>query len=782
MHREAFGSLLRRYREAAGLTQEELAERAGLTRNAISALERGERRRPYPHTVQALAAALVLSEEDRAYLLASAHKKLPFRQHLPPLPVPLTPLVGREQELRQLRQLIGNARIITLTGPGGVGKSRLGLELASGAAELFPDGVVFVPLASLAGPEHVVPTIADSLGVRESGGRSLLAVLRAHFDGKRILLLLDNFEHLLPAASPVAEMLVVCPDLILLVTSRAPLRVRGEREFSVQPLAVPDLAHLPAVQEIENVSGVQLFVQRAREVLPQFQVTEANSAAVASICRRLEGLPLALELAAAQLRLLSPMSLLAHLDRSLPILKGGARDLPERQRTMRGAIEWSYELLNRAERTLFRGLSVFAGGWTLEAAEATGGGDDVLGQLAQLIEHSVVIVETDGEDLRYRMLEPIRQYALEQLDVCQEGEQARSRHALYYLEYAKVAEPMLVGPDEADWLERLEAEHDNLRVALDWLLRSGDTVTAVRLGGALWRFWGARGHLTEGRRWLDGILGLGPAGPTSDPPFGVSAIAWANLLQVAGVLAKNQGDCQRSSELFEAGLALRRKENNRVGIAASLHQLGIIAYEQGRYESAMRMQEEALSISRELGSDYGIAYTLSTMGDVRRACGDYECALKLQEESLRLFQHIGHSWGTARSLTSLAGTQRAWGDHSRATALYKQALVIQAALGNKLGIASCLEGLADVVSEVGQPEQVVRLAAAAAALREDVGRLLSVATGAEYRAVIAQARAQLGDEAFEETWAQGRATDSDRAVEYGLSTVVPGSTTLRQDQ
>lgn len=372
----SFGERLRRLREAAGLTQEELAERAGLTRDAIGALERGLRRRPYPRTVRTLSAVLGLSDEECEAFQASVPRRgapSPASRVISPasLPARPTPLIGRESEAAELRRLLtGGARLLTLTGPGGIGKTRLALEVVSGAARDFPDGVVFIDLAALNDPVSVIPAIARGLGVREVSGHPLLTTLGSYLGDRQLLLLLDNFEHLLDAAPEVAELLDACPGLKCLVTSRAPLRLRGEREYPVQPLTLPDLTHVPSVDEVADVASVQLFLQRARDVLPSFALTRANAPAVAAICQRLDGLPLAIELAASRIKLLPPTALLAWLDRALPVLVGGARDLPERQRTIAGAIGWSHDLLDAAARALFRSLSVFAGGWTLEAAEA----------------------------------------------------------------------------------------------------------------------------------------------------------------------------------------------------------------------------------------------------------------------------------------------------------------------------------------------------------------------------------------------------------------------------
>ncbi len=596
--------------------------------------------------------------------------------------------------------------------------------------------------------------------------------LHAFLAERQMLLVLDNFEHVIEASPVVAELLSSSPRLALLVTSRTPLRLRGEQEYLVPPLGLPTLTRLPMAREVESAPSVRLFVQRAQAVAPAFRLTQSNAATVAAICRRLDGLPLATELAAAKVKFLAPMALLTRLDKTLPMLVGGARDLPERQQTMRRAVGWSYDLLGETEQPLFRTLAVFVGGWTLEAAEAVASAGDVLDPLGRLVEQSLVAVESDADsgEFRHRMLEPVRQYALEQLDACGEGEQARRRHALYYLSFAQAAEPGLVGPEETEWLARLEADHDNLRAALDWSIRNRDASTGAGLGGALWRFWRARGHLTEGRRWLEGIIALSPSGPNMDPPLGVAAVDWTNLLHVTGLLAKDQGDYGRAVELFEASLALRRQVDNRLGIAASLHNLGIIAYEQGQHERALTMQEEALSIARELGSEFGVAYTLSTLGDVVRAQGDHERASMLLDESLGLFRRTGHSWGVALALTGLADTECALGNHRHAATLYKEALALQRSLGNGLGVANCLEGLAGVASAQGRPEWIALLGAAAASLREDTGGPLPMADRTSHGRTLDLARVELGDEAFEAMWVEGQAMGIHQAVELGLQT------------
>ena len=496
-----FGAQLRQYRERAGLTQEALADQAGLARNAISALERGERQRPYPHTVQALADALQLSADERTTLLAARHGRAraapptdPSASLSPgaPLPTSLTPLIGRDTDVQVMTQLLARSdvRLVTLLGPGGVGKTRLALHVAFLMMNQFHDGATFVSLAAITDPALVIPTIAAAVGVRDVGGQLLHTVLERTLHAHQRLLILDNMEQVADAALDIAALLHACPQLHMLVTSRAPLRVRGEHEFLLAPLSVPRFERVPRLDEVMQSAAVQLFVARVQAVAPAFALTPTNAATVAAICRRLDGLPLALELAAARGKVLPPTTLLARLDRALPLLSGGTRDVPERQQTMRTTIAWSYDLLSSDDQHLFRQLAVFQDGWTLDAAEAIRGTQDedaaaVVAGLARLVDASLVVAHEVGGEPRYRLLEPIRQYALEQLEHHGEAADVYQQHAALFLTLAETAEPLLRGAEQIQWMERLEREHGNLSAAMGWLIAHGDTSTAARLGYAL---------------------------------------------------------------------------------------------------------------------------------------------------------------------------------------------------------------------------------------------------------------------------------------------------------
>ncbi|MDQ3699908.1 MAG: tetratricopeptide repeat protein, partial [Chloroflexota bacterium] len=695
-------------------------------------------------------------------------------------------------------------RLVTLLGPGGVGKTRLAMEVAAHVCTAYPDGTALVPLATLTDPALVGAAVAQALGVREVGGEALSDTLRTHLRDRRLLLILDNLEHLLPAASLVAELLAACPGLAVLATSRIVLRLLPEHVFVVPPLAVPESVDSLAPDALLTYGAVELFVERARAADARFTLTDEDAPAVARICRRLDGLPLALVLAAACARLFPPRALDARLaEHRLTVLGEGFRDVPTRQRTLRGAMDWSYGLLPVQEGVLFRRLAVFAGGCTLVAAETVCASDtrdgtlaDVLRGLAALVDKSLIWVHeaSDGEP-RFGMLETMREYALERLHESGEAEDVRRRHAAYYLALAEAAEPRLWEAEQEVWLHRLALEHGNLLAVLHWSVDGGASDTALRLAGALWRFWSTRGHLGEGRVWLARALGL-PAGPVA---------ARARALTAAGTLAYQQGDYAAASAHYETGLALkrvlgdlqgvanslnglgnvaalrgeyavaralfeeslavRRRLRDRWGVAAALHNLGYVSHQEGGLAAARRYYEESLTAEQELGNRHGVALSLGNLALVVAEGGDPDGARPLVEESLAIAQELGDRSGAAHALHNLGDLALDRGDRATAGARYTACLALWDEVGDRGGMAYALEGLAGLAAAGADWARALRLAGAAATLRDTLGLPLSPPERAQLERRLRSARRALGPAATV-AWDEGRALLPGQALAY----------------
>jgi predicted ATPase len=678
------------------------------------------------------------------------------------LPARTSRLVGRGRELEEITATLrgGEVRLLTLTGPGGVGKTLLAAEAARLLLPDFDDGVFAVDLSALADPELLASHVAQALGLREAPGTTIAEELERYLADRQQLLLLDNFEHLLGAAPLVAHLLGAGPRLRVLATSRERLRLSREREYAVEPLEVPIFSSLAPLEELARAPAVALFVERAREVKPAFALTPDNARTVIEICRRVDGLPLALELAAARVKLLSPSAMLERLDHRLKLLGGGPRDLPTRQQTMRGAVQWSYDLLDAPEKALLRRLAVFAGGATLEAAEAVcgSGESEALVGLASLVDKSLLRQREQAEgEARFLMLEVVREFALEQLEAGGEAETARLAHARYFLGLAEEAWPKLRGAEQAAWLERLGREQENLRAALELLLEV-EAGEGGRLAAALGDFWLFRSLYTEGRGWYTRAVAAGGADPLA------RAKLLLGLSNVEGLLGEHRAAGAHAREAVEASRAVG---DPRL-LAGALNALGTTFVYTGEAQRGREAFEEGLAIARDLDEGDMAATILNNLGDVAEVEGDYHAARGYFEQALEARGRHLRTVGTAICLLNLGEVSRKEGEWAAARAFLREALAILAELGAAFDIALGLEGLAEVALAAGERERAARLAGAAEALYEAVGAPLPTWEQADRDRFVARLRAELEAGALEREWGWGRAMGLEAAVREAL--------------
>jgi predicted ATPase/transcriptional regulator with XRE-family HTH domain len=872
----SFGDWLRQRRKALDLTQDELARQVGCSAITLRKLE-AEERRPSKQIAERLAEVLQVAVEERPAFLRFARGD-PFaapsttiaeavkyrgetsvRSHN--LPIQLTSFVGREKEMAEVRQLLGGRddpvgrlpaggdvpperlyhRLVTLTGAGGCGKTRLALQVASQIVAEYPDGVWLVELAPLADPTLVPQTVATALGLKQEPGRPLLATLTDNLRGKQVLLILDNCEHLIATSAQLAEaVLRACPKLRLLATSREPLGIAGEVPFLVPSLSSPDPLHPIPVDTLTQYEAVQLFVDRAVTALPGFAVTNANAPSVVQVCHQLDGIPLAIELAAARVKLLQVEQIAERLDDRFQLLTGGSRTALPRHQTLAALIDWSYDLLSKPERVLLGRLSVFAGGWTLEAAEAVcantvgadlgvgpgaGAGehtagehagsplpldetvvadirispDDILDLLTQLVNKSLVLAERrQGEEARYRMLETIRQYALEKLTTSGEADAVRRRHAAYYLALAEAVVPS--NPVPFARYDRMQPERDNLRAALTWShSATGSAELGLRLAWAMWEALEGE-HWSERRGWMEGALAHAEAeGPDSpqvrarvlfELGFGLGMASdyvaaqarladslklfqelgdlksSAEALNRLGWLAREHGDATTARLRLEESLALCQELGDKAGIASALLTLGEVAVMQEDPARATALVEESLALLRHLGDTHGIAWAFNHLGHVAQLQGKYEQATRLHEESLTLLRKIDPEYiGVPEANHSLGETALAWGDAALAATHFRESVKLSRHLGVPKFQAWCLAGVAALDEE---PERAAWLWDAAEALRQSIGVREAPASRATRERLIAQACEQLGEAAFAAAWAEGQAALPEQAMAQAL--------------
>lgn len=796
---EPLGELLRDFRTAALLSQEALAERARLSVRTVSDIETGSARTPRLVTVMLLAEALGLDDGDRNRLRDAARKPAARAAVSAPVAPPrrTVALLGRDSDVARVRALLtrDGVRLITLAGPAGVGKTSLALEIASEFSASFELGATVVELASVADPSHVARAVAHGLGLRESAESDAGETVASHFRDRSALLVLDNLEHLTPAAAWIGNLLAQCPRLSVLATSREPLHLRAEHVYPVRPL--------------ESKAAIALFVQRAQMLKPDFELTEANAAAVETIVDHLEGLPLAIELAAPRLQLLPVKALAARLERRLPLLGDGASDRPLRQQTMHGAIAWSYDLLSQDEQRVFRRLAVLCAGGSLDFAAAAAGEEEsertILMQLAPLVDKSMVaLVEDSAGEPRVAMLEMLREFAQERLAESGELDATQRRFAQHLLEFARDAHRELSGSQQGQSLARFEREHANVVATLEWALAADETVFGFELLGEIWRYWWLHGHLIEGIHWIDKFLARRSAGAQ------VPDARYANVVRARVVLLSALGSFDEARTSCEEAIGLYRELDNASGLTASLTSLGIILQFCGDHDGAEAAHAEALAIRRERGDDVGAANSLSNLASVAFTRSDFARATALGEESVEIYRRLGHESGIAHALMKIGLAASAQSDLDRAEQIFAECLRLQRAVGdlgslhyslinlgviahkrgnyalamerfhealdqletvrNKSSLANLLGAIGSTTAELGDPARGARLLAAGDALRGTLRAAVFPAERAGHEAEMNRVRDLLGDESFDVQWRIGASMTLERALEEARET------------